>query len=424
MITERAMSTGKERQLPSSRSHTAPPLHADMTLCLIVRNEAHCLEDCLRSAQAACRRTIVADTGSTDDTAAIAARYGSEVMTCSMDGGYAAARNAVLDRVETEWVLFLDADEALPPADTRQLAATVSAAPADVLGYRLLRYNLFATGGWYSQRELKVFRHRPSIRYRRCVSETVLPTILEAGGHIANAPVLLNHFGPCEPVEMRAAKLEHYIALSQAQLRETPDDALLYGHIGLMLRSLGRLEEARAWSERGLRLDTQSATLHGIHGQVLRAMGRDEEARACYEAALRLRPGSAALWNLLGVMDLTRHALAAAESAFERAYALDPVGIHVEINLGLVAQAQGNYALAASRFARAAQRNPAFLHEVWAGRVECDPFRAGQYETIPQYAGLGYHLAYCRDAARLSPHPHDRPARTERAHGSDVAALR
>lgn len=374
---------------------------ADLTLCLIVKNEAHCLARCLRSAQPLCSRTIVGDTGSTDGTPALATRYGCEVFSCPIDSGYATARNAVLERVQTEWVLFLDADEALPGEDLDALREVITNAPDDVLGYRFLRYNFFATGGWYSQRELKLFRSRPAIRYRRRVSESVLPAIVEAGGTVANAPVLLNHFGHLEPAPVRWAKLEHYIALSREQLLETPEDALLYGHIGLMLRSLGRLEEASEWSERALRMQPRSATLHGIRGHVLRSMGRDGEARAAYVAATDLRPDSAALWNMVGVMDLTLSRPGQARSAFERAAGLDPLCIHLQINLGLTAQACGEYAEAVRRYERAATRNPAFLVNEWLGRVEYDPFRAVQYETILQYAGLGYHLAYC-DALRAS----------------------
>ena len=55
--------------------------------------------------------TIVVDTGSTDRTAIVAAECGAKIRTAVMNYGFAAARNAGLDAVVTEWFFVLDADE-------------------------------------------------------------------------------------------------------------------------------------------------------------------------------------------------------------------------------------------------------------------------------------------------------------------------
>lgn len=95
---------------------------AEVTVIVPAYNAGRWLECCLDSVAgqtAACWRVVVADDGSTDSTAAIAERYASADARFSLlrlpHGGVSAARNAALGVASTEWVLFLDADDALHP---------------------------------------------------------------------------------------------------------------------------------------------------------------------------------------------------------------------------------------------------------------------------------------------------------------------
>ncbi len=74
-------------------------------------------------------RVIVVSDGSTDSTAGISRRHASTDARFSLvelpHGGVSAARNAALDMADSEWVMFLDADDALHPM---ALARTLSEA--------------------------------------------------------------------------------------------------------------------------------------------------------------------------------------------------------------------------------------------------------------------------------------------------------
>lgn len=97
-----------------------------LTVCLIAKNEAPVLRRCLDSLSFAAvyddwpekRRPIwdelvVVDTGSTDDTVAIAESYGARIGRFEWCDDYAAARNYAESLVETEYVFWIDADEVL-----------------------------------------------------------------------------------------------------------------------------------------------------------------------------------------------------------------------------------------------------------------------------------------------------------------------
>ena len=86
-----------------------------LSICMIFKNEIHCLERCLRSLSLL-RETIscelvMADTGATDGSREIAAQYADILIDFPWVNDFAAARNAVLDHCTGEWFLTIDCDE-------------------------------------------------------------------------------------------------------------------------------------------------------------------------------------------------------------------------------------------------------------------------------------------------------------------------
>jgi glycosyltransferase involved in cell wall biosynthesis len=125
-----------------------------------VKNEARNLPTCLASIPDGLP-ILVVDSGSTDDTIAIAKSAGAEVLEFQWQGGYPKKRNWVLAnyRFDTPWVLFLDADERLTDGFVRELDRALSR--SDVVGYWLNYHNHFmgkALRYGDPQRKLALFR--------------------------------------------------------------------------------------------------------------------------------------------------------------------------------------------------------------------------------------------------------------------------
>jgi glycosyltransferase involved in cell wall biosynthesis len=78
---------------------------------LIVRDEARCIARCLDSVRPWVDRMLVLDTGSSDDTIAIARGCGAEVSEVAWPDSFAEARNAALALADADWNLVIDADE-------------------------------------------------------------------------------------------------------------------------------------------------------------------------------------------------------------------------------------------------------------------------------------------------------------------------
>lgn len=84
---------------------------AHLALVMIARDEARCIQRCLHSVRAHVDSILVLDTGSSDDTAAIARRAGARVAHFDWCDDFAAARNTALQMADADWSLVLDADE-------------------------------------------------------------------------------------------------------------------------------------------------------------------------------------------------------------------------------------------------------------------------------------------------------------------------
>ena len=94
----------------------------EVTVVVPTRNEAGNLPVCLgRLGEFV--HVVVVDSGSDDGTRAIALGAGVKLVDFAWDGGFPKKRNWLLRNFtfETDWVLFLDADEWLTAAFVKEL---------------------------------------------------------------------------------------------------------------------------------------------------------------------------------------------------------------------------------------------------------------------------------------------------------------
>jgi glycosyltransferase involved in cell wall biosynthesis len=107
-----------------------------VSVTVITRNEAHRLAEALRSVAWADER-IVVDSGSTDDTLAVARQYADRVETRAWDG-YASQKNYAASLATHDWILSLDADERVGVALADEIRELLKPEPA-ARGYRVPR---------------------------------------------------------------------------------------------------------------------------------------------------------------------------------------------------------------------------------------------------------------------------------------------
>ena len=133
-----------------------------VTVVILTFNEAENIAQALESVCGWARDVFVLDSNSSDDTCAIAERYGCDVFRHAFEG-YARQRNYALTHLpfRTEWVLFLDADELVTRELQAEIADVLAAEPAAngfFVKRRLMWMGRWIRRGCYPTWILRLFR--------------------------------------------------------------------------------------------------------------------------------------------------------------------------------------------------------------------------------------------------------------------------
>ncbi|MBX3027486.1 glycosyltransferase family 2 protein [bacterium] len=136
-----------------------PPISA----CVVTRDEADRIEDCLRSL-AWCDEVVVVDSHSTDDTRQRAAALGARVIERDWPG-FAAQKEFAVRAAAHDWVLVIDADERVSEPLQAAIAARRATGFAGAAAYSLPRCSQYLGrwirhGTWYPDRSVRLFDRR------------------------------------------------------------------------------------------------------------------------------------------------------------------------------------------------------------------------------------------------------------------------
>ena len=88
-------------------------IKVDVTVVILTKNEELNIVDVLSNVKRITCNILVVDSGSIDDTVTLAEANGAKVVYRDWDNDFSAQRNFALEHVDTEWILYLDADERL-----------------------------------------------------------------------------------------------------------------------------------------------------------------------------------------------------------------------------------------------------------------------------------------------------------------------
>lgn len=94
-----------------------------ISVCMIVKNEEAILARCLDSLRDIADEIIIVDTGSTDATRQIAAKYTDKVYDFEWCDDFAAARNEAFSKATKEYIYSADADEVIDEENRQRFLA-------------------------------------------------------------------------------------------------------------------------------------------------------------------------------------------------------------------------------------------------------------------------------------------------------------
>jgi len=232
------------------------------TVCaaILAKNEERCIARCLDSLAGAVDEIVVLDTGSTDRTMEIVASYSNaKLLRTTWRDSFAAARNEALPHIDSDWVLWIDADEWLHPEDreaVREAAGLFDPAPIPPV---LQIWHLNIVGGEvvHDFSQPRMFPLRRGLRFFGRIHNQVAAE----DGVYGETPLLrrkvgirLYHDGYDPAVlqdKRKSDRAERLLRLSRA---ESPDDPAWPYFLGRERFGAGRYAEAAASFEEALLL--------------------------------------------------------------------------------------------------------------------------------------------------------------------------
>lgn len=303
---------------------------------IIVRDEAEHLERCLTSLAPLVDGVVVVDTGSVDDTVAVARRHGAVLDHVPWQGDFATPRNRSLDLIDAEWVLYVDADEELVAPDSAADPAAHPARLREMLAadteHMAFRVRFVPRLGWTPYREYRLWRNRPSIRFDGLIHESIVTAVHAAaedeGLVVGDLDALvLQHHGYEGDQSHKHARDE---PLLLAQIARDPERIYLYDHLARIYEAQGDSARAIASWMRGVERVRARATPHPddrlvyIDLVVHRIATGDtgDDVAAIVDEALARFPGIPSLEYAAALLGYRRGELADAAARMERVLAL------------------------------------------------------------------------------------------------------
>ncbi|MGK7889914.1 MAG: glycosyltransferase [Leptolyngbyaceae cyanobacterium] len=340
-----------------------------LSLCMIVKNEAERLADCLASVQPFVDEMIVVDTGSTDDTVAIAQQFPTTIHHHPWKNDFAEARNHALQYVTGDWVLVLDADEQLTPAAGTQIQPLIDQ-DSNYLVINLVRQEIGAAQSPYSLVS-RVFRTHPDIKFTRpyhaMVDDSVVDLLKREPqwtiGELPGVAILHEGYG-AEAIANRN-KLQNARLTMERYLVEHPNDPYVCSKLGALYVQMDRTTYGIDLLKKGLKVaNLEVAIAYELHYHLGIAYSKANcmaQALQHYQAAIKqpilpvLKLGA---YNNLGSLRQKTGDLKAAQPLFAAVVEIDPTFAKGHVNLGLVFKQMGQLTEAIAHYQQAIQLQP------------------------------------------------------------------
>lgn len=145
-----------------------------LSACLIVKDEQQVIARCLACVKKFADEIIVVDTGSTDNTVAIARTFTDKIYSFNWQQNFAEARNFSLEQATGDYIIWLDADDVVTQENCVKIRRLVTGEDFDLafLPYAAAFDDYGPVCVYYRER---IFKRACNFRFSGAVHEAVTP---------------------------------------------------------------------------------------------------------------------------------------------------------------------------------------------------------------------------------------------------------
>ncbi|EZH65025.1 glycosyl transferase [Bacillaceae bacterium JMAK1] len=212
---------------------------AEISLCMIVKNEEEVLDGCLSSVKDYMDEIIIVDTGSTDGTKEIAKKYTDKVYDFEWVNHFAKARNYAFNQATKPFIMWLDADDMLSKEDQKKLKKLKRELNESIDAVSMKYHLSFDSNGepMFTYRRHRIVKRACGFKWEGAVHE-----FLQVGGNILTSDVAVFHRKEVKTKPTNSNRnLEIYEQMLANEEPFTPRDTFYYAN---ELREKGRHQDA------------------------------------------------------------------------------------------------------------------------------------------------------------------------------------
>jgi glycosyltransferase involved in cell wall biosynthesis len=221
-----------------------------ISACMMVKNEAKLLPQCLESIKDHVDEIIIVDTGSTDDTVAIAESFGAKVYHHPWEDNFSKHRNQSLEYATCQWCFIIDADEKLVKQNGVSLCNEVAHIDETIDSLLVLVENASSNNGQtIPVNSIRLVRNRCSIRYMGRVHNYLVG--LKKTHPI---PIRLFHYGYNLGKEMNEKKFVRTTNLLKLDIEEDPENPRPYHFLAVSYLTCKLHKSAAEYAEKAIAL--------------------------------------------------------------------------------------------------------------------------------------------------------------------------
>ncbi len=259
-----------------------------ISVCIIGKNEEKNIENCLEPLTHYPFEIIYVDTGSTDRTKELAAKYTEHIYDFEWIGDFSAARNFSLSKASHNYVLVLDCDEYLTAFDPEALSAAIEAHPRGVGQLLRKSYTGDNTDGAYALERIDRFFHKRSYHYIYLIHEQIADIHTDSTDYDRyDIPVEADHVGYVGNMDEKRIKAERNNALLFKEIEREPTEPYFPFQVAQSYNLIEDHENAYIYYKKAfeLPLNLDNVWVHVMANNFINACvqtGRAEEALSLY----------------------------------------------------------------------------------------------------------------------------------------------
>ena len=232
-----------------------------ISVCIIGKNEENCIERCLKAVTALGLPVVYTDTGSSDRTAEIAAKYTNFTYRFEWCNDFSKARNFCASQAPTDWVWVLDCDEYITDADLSQLRSFCRETNREFIG-TVSQKDLYTLAGeqTFTRTRLGRIYHRKYYEYAGNIHEQISPISSRTSVQYYDLNISVDHDGYSDPAVLKSKCERNAVLLKDALSQK--EDPYLYYQLGKCYTTLQKPELAADAFSKGLTFDLDPALFY------------------------------------------------------------------------------------------------------------------------------------------------------------------